>query len=434
MPDTPDLWPAADLTRRVGGALDTAARAVAALADHGYVDRDHPHEPLRPEKVVAETGLLLLAAAGARGRSGAVRERFDAVVAQLLPHARGERVAAALCLAPTRARDHALAHCCLSRLGYPDPAFDRLFAASLDACHPGGPERLPHRQLEQDWLARLWDPRHRPSAAGGAAAGLSVLNAPLDILGLDRDAVYALTHAVMYITDLGARRPALPRPAALIEADADAALAFCLDTEDYDLAGEVLLTWPLLRRRWSPLAVFTFGVLASLEDRAGFLPGLSLDIDRFHQLEGAERTTYALASSYHTAFVMGLLCACCLRPGARPPVAVPALATGDGGPAPTLLAGAVAGSEDRHWVAYYRRLSPAQRASIASLPLTIAIRRAAAVPDLGATRDALIAATRLGLTDAPAARQAGDLLQRAMLLEDARAGVVGYAAQASVAS
>jgi hypothetical protein len=44
------------------------------------------------------------------------------------------------------------------------------------------------------------------------------------------------------------------------------------DIQDFDVAGELLMTWPMLQRRWSNGASFGFLCLAHAEDEAGFLP------------------------------------------------------------------------------------------------------------------------------------------------------------------
>ena len=152
----------------------------------------------------------------------------------------------------------------------------------------------------------------------------SMLGRPMDALGSSRFDIYAFTHAVMYASDLGGRRIALPRPSAAIAADADTALAFSLNSNDFDLAAEVLMTWPMLGLDWSPTATFAFRLLASAEDDLGFLPGTKFDFARYRAtLKGDERSRYALMTSYHTAYVMGFLCAAALRHGRAPPAEVP---------------------------------------------------------------------------------------------------------------
>lgn len=316
---------AEDLVRRLGHALDIARQAVDRLAATGYADPREPANNLRPEKVIAETAFLLLCASRA-GEHPEVRERIGSLAERLIPYARGERMVLGVCLEPALALDYAQAHICLARLGYPDPGFDSVLRRSVDSQARAGRERPPHRELEQHWLEEIWDgSRSNSHSKLTAAARNSVLGRPMDLLSSSRDNVYAFTHALMYVTDCHLPPRQLPRPVSVILAEAEAALGRCLDDQDYDLGGEVLLAWPLTGRPWSAAAAFGFRVLARVEDEAGFLPSPSTKLQRLNELKGDERSNYLLATVYHTAYVMGLVCAVALsREKRRPPKSHPA--------------------------------------------------------------------------------------------------------------
>ena len=140
----------------------------------------------------------------------------------------------------------------------------------------------------------------------------------MDLLHCTRDDIYAFTHALMYVTDFNLIPALLPRRRALILAEAEAPLARCLDEQDYDLAGEVLLSWSLTGKSWSASPAFAFRVLARVEDKAGFLPTAGTRISEIRAREGVARTRYLLATAYHTAYVMGLLCAASSAPATLP--------------------------------------------------------------------------------------------------------------------
>ena len=59
---------------------------------------------------------------------------------------------------------------------------------------------------------------------------------------------------------------------------------------------------------------FGFRVLAGAEDSTGILPCGNTKADRLGRLQGEERVRYAFGTAYHTAYVMGFLCAASLRP------------------------------------------------------------------------------------------------------------------------
>ena len=92
-----------------------------------------------------------------------------------------------------------------------------------------------------------------------------------------------------------------------VTSDAECALASSLDDDDFDLAGEVLMTWPYLRASWPNSAKFCFSVLESIQHEVGFIPSLSLNMETFSGLSEPGRTHYVLLEAYHTVYVGGLL-------------------------------------------------------------------------------------------------------------------------------
>ncbi len=405
-----DKWNEKDLIRRLCHALDIARLAVEHLAADGYEDSD-PSKNVRPEKIVSETAVLLVAASPAMIHDE-VDERVRNVAELLKPHARSERARLGLCLEPAVAWDYALPHVCLNRLDYPDYEFDKLLRESLESQARCGRERVPHRMLEQEWVATGWyQPKPGRKLTSPPTARRSILAQSMDLLNCTRDDIYAFTHALMYVTDFNLIPALLPRRRALILAEAEALLARCLDEQDYDLAGEVLLSWPLSGKSWSAAAAFAFRVLARVEDRAGFLPTAGTRISEIRAREGVARTRYLLATAYHTAYVMGLLCAACLRPGCAPPIAISA-AGWKPGSAAQIVRVLDADGDCPHWRDEFRRLNEPERDALAGFLLSVALRRRARKRDFGGLRDYLQLADELDLADTPVASQAAELLKR----------------------
>jgi hypothetical protein len=409
-------WDPSDLIRRVLNALDVASRAVRHIVE-GAESITPIENGLVCEKVIAETAMLLLCVEPIRSLDERIGKQVDVVAALLVPRARHEDVLGAICLDPGLARDHAVAHALLSRLGYPDRDVDHLLAQSLAMGPDFGPERLPHRRLEQEWLDRVWSVGEPPlRRRDSQLLADSMLGRPMDALGSARLDIYAFTHAVMYASDLGGRRIALPRPSAAIAADAAAALAYSLDSNDFDLAAEVLLTWPMLGLPWRPAATFAFRVLASVEDNVGFLPGSTFDLTRYQALSGDERSRFALATSYHPAYIMGFLCAAALRHGRSPPAAVPPARRSRGAGA-AILRLVNTDVPTSCWREPFDALAPRQQDSVAPLVLAALLRRARTKGDLGLVREALEVALAHDLIDGPAPIQAAALLRRSQALK-----------------
>jgi hypothetical protein len=410
-------WDRKDLERRLCHALDIARRTVERIGGRGYTDAKNPDASVRPEKVISETALLVLAASAVPS-SEEVLARVHQIAQALMPYVRSEAMLLGICLEPALALDYASGHICLSRLGYPDAGFDQLVARSLMAHASDGRERVPHRMMEQDWIRKHCPagtlPRRRSMSAQSA------LNFPMDLLSGTRDDVYAFTHALMYATDLQLSPGRLPRARKSILAEAEAALGRCLDAEDYDLGGEVLLAWPLTGRSWSAASSFAFRVLARVEDAAGFLPAPITRLSRANELEGDQRTGYLLATAYHTVYVMGLLCAAALKPGRTPPALIP-ISDARPGDADFVIAHMEGDDKSPHWWSAFEVLASRERDELAGFLLAIALRRKTERREFGAVAELLRQAHLRGLTGTPVARQAAEMLERLSAFGELRA-------------
>lgn len=403
-------WDENDLVERLCHALDIAKLTLELLATHGYNDPENPVTSIRPEKIISETAILLLATSPLIAHAG-IKVRVTYLAEYLVPLARSNRMMLGLCLEPTVAWDYALPHVCLSRLGYPDSAFDELLRAALDSESHAGRERVPHRVLEQEWIATTWNKPQVSGRVSTRTARLSILNHPIDVLFATREDIYAFTHALMYVTDFNLNPAPLVRSRRNILNEAEALIARCLDEQDYDLGAEVLLSWPLTGKSWNAAAAFAFRVLARVEDRAGFLPTPSTRISEIQKREGVRRTQYLAATAYHTAYVMGLLCALSLQPGHAPPAGIPAGGV-IRGTAKQLLRLLATDRPSPHWYEEYQQLSDAEADALASFLLNVAVRRRVVQRDLEGVRALLNVAYDLSLPITASVRQAAELLHR----------------------
>jgi hypothetical protein len=397
-----------DLARRLARVLDVAETVVRVL----LAEEAPPGDELQPEKVLSETALLLLFAARVDASHRQVHRRIRALAKQLVPHARSDRVLTGITLAPVLARECAAAHVCLSRLGYPDARFDDVLARSLSSGAARRRERVPYRQLELEWLGDIWDPvrngRKRGPSTELAAATTAGLG--LDPLSPTRDDVYAFTHSLLYLTDFGLKQRRLPRPKTKLIADAEPALARSLDDDDFDVAAELVLAWPLLRARWTAAAAFGFSVLLRVEDEVGYLPSLSLSEKRYRELEGAERKRYVVAEAYHTVYVMGLLCAAALQAGTPPPEPPAARrATGFAEELDELL---VPREQPPQWERDLAELEPLQREALAPFLADVALQRAVDASAFERIREVLALCVERKARPSSAMTQAADLLVR----------------------
>lgn len=400
-------WSEADLELRLCRALDLARKAIYHFAIDGYANPDAPACSFGPEKVVAETAMLIYAASASLSRPN-IASRVDQLAQLLAPHARSERVLVDIALHPALAFKFAVPHILLTKLGYSDAGFDEFLRGCTSSQTENAQDRPPSASLERRWIRSLWN---RPDSSLRPRAKLrdSMLNCPVDVLGGLRTDAYAFTHLIMYSTDFGFRKPRLPRSRPAILMDVGSLLAGYVDAEDYDLAGELLLAWPLMGAPWSPSAAFVFRVLASIEDQVGVLPCGNVNLAHLAQLEGEERARYALGTAYHTAYVMGFLCAVSLRPGRAPPVTI-------AGPQfdATCLSRLLryVDVDQGHWRPEFFGLAEEEQRALTPFVLDVAIMQKCRRRDYQVVSTILSLAHEYDIIGSPMCRQAFDLLER----------------------
>jgi hypothetical protein len=399
-------WNEADLESRLCRVLDIARGTLSYFAVDGYTDAQNPLFGFGPEKPIAETAMLLYAASAANHLPN-VATRIDELARTVAPHARSAYVITNIALHPALALKFAVPHILLRKLGYDDSSFDHYLRSCLCSKVVNGHDRPPSASVERRWISSLWARQN----GGGFRTDLfdSVLKYPLDILGGLRDDAYAFTHLILYCTDFGFHPRRLPRRRSAILGEAAALLLKYVDAEDYDLAGEILMAWPLTASDWSPSATFIFRVLASVEDRAGILPCGNVNLSRLTRLEGEERTRYAMGMAYHTAYVMGFLCSASLRPGRLPPLTI----EGPQFDKSCLLRLLNYIQEDQgHWQQEFSKLKEEEKRVLIPLLLDMAIIQKYRRHDYNAIAEILSLACEYRIAGSPMCYQAAEVLER----------------------
>jgi len=292
------------LADRLANSLDFSKRAIQHLIIDGHSAPEDAPWYVRPEKIIAESAFLL--AFTKKGKIyDQVSEAFTDLVELLEPLARSKAMLMNICLKPALALDYAHSHICMNYLGYPDKNFDAAIKDALRSEAAEGIERVPYRMLEREWLRSIWDGQHSEDGCKFWIP-LSCLKHQVDLFSDSTDGVYALTHAIMYTTFGGKEISGLDATEQLLTVEA--LLVRFMDEQNYDIAGELLMAWPLLRKPMTPVAKFALECMIEIEERVGFLPAPGLDRSMVEGKEIDERRTYIYSINYHTVMVMGLLC------------------------------------------------------------------------------------------------------------------------------
>jgi hypothetical protein len=401
-------WDEDDLVRRLSQSLDFAEQAVRQLTENGC-DQLEEQSPLCPDKLVAETAILLLAASNVSTYS-AIGPRILRVASLLTAHAHSQRMLRRICLEPSVAFEHAIAHICLKRLGFYDPDFDAMLDLAAAAQSTDGRERAPHRALEQEWLRQGWlYPEGLPRLRSNTNITNSSLNRTIDLLYGSREDVSGFTRALLCLRDFNLFPRPLPKPRECILAEAEGMLARCLDEQDYDLVAEVLLAWPLTGDDWSPAAAFAFRVLCNFEN-ANVIPPAATSIDRIKSPEIQSGRRQYVATNYHHVYLMGLLAAATLAPGKRPPLGIPSVYARSGA-FEAVFECFYPDDHKAHWQEELETLQPAERESLAEFLLNIALHREIGRSNFVAIERLLAVSSSLSL-HTPVTSQATEMMVR----------------------
>ena len=392
-----------DLQRRLHLALRIAERTLQFLGKDGFDGAEVPDGNFAAEKPLAETAMLLYVAARHAPDAGT-----EALLRDLVPYARSQQMRWDVVRYPSVCLQLATPHILLSALGHADPDFDDLLAQSWSASARAGHEVVPYRELELLWLHSLWR-NAEPGPACEQIARRTALGNPIDLLNGTRDDAYAHTHAAMYATNFGDWQVRLPRPRDEVLDEAGSVLARALVIEDYDLAAEALMAWPLLSSSWSPGAAFGFRVVASLEDKVGFLPAGRSASSQIQRLNGHDKTKCALATSYHTAYVMGMLCAVSLKDGMTSPFEI----AGAAYPMDLVeMLHALIPRTGAHWEDVFQSLDACEQTALAPFLLDVALMRSSRSGDAARMMHLLQTAVAHGMANTTLCSQAAEYLSR----------------------
>jgi hypothetical protein len=177
------------------------------------------------------------------------------------------------------------------------------------------------------------------------------------------------------------------------------------------VASDQIVFTPLTGKSWSAAATFSFRVLAHVEDQAAFLPTPSTRISELRALEGDERTQYLVATAYHTAYVMGLLCAASLQRGHEPAAELrsdkvrPALAN-------EIIRLLDTDGRSPHCREEFWQLTEQEADALAEFLINVAIHRRFASRDFEGVHAILELAYGSDLANTPLVRQAAEMLHR----------------------
>jgi hypothetical protein len=168
-------------------------------------------------------------------------------------------------------------------------------------------ERTGHGLLELRYLLDQGRFRHHlPSYA--ALARRSILHTPFDLVTLTEMDVYAITHAVFFLTNFGqvGLRGFTAAHTREVDRAIDVLLGMHLHKRNWDLAAELVMCHSMLGGANRPIHRYALRALAEAQQPDGAVAGPVYDSAHADELSGAEKADYVFEQCYHTTLVAAL--------------------------------------------------------------------------------------------------------------------------------
>ncbi|WP_255989928.1 DUF6895 family protein [Chitinolyticbacter albus] len=291
------------------------AQAFSWLAD--ALDCFSPLTAPQSERMFAHKALLelaLLAAyqrrldpAGQAAHTDALLEHIDAIATQPAYFELAARDHAALLL-------YGLTYAALKACGRDHPSYRHVLAQSLRTRHALNAERIPYRQLDLLHFLTLAELDHDlPSFA--QTFRFTLLAGRPNLVELSDSDVYAITHALFYMTDFGLRQADWGMPFDVADAAQriEALLRHYIQLGNADLVAELIISLACLGITTSPQIEAGWRWLATQQEPEGRIDGPAGIIDeaRCEAEHGLPYTRWKTA--YHTTIVAALAAAMAQR-------------------------------------------------------------------------------------------------------------------------
>lgn len=257
------------------------------------------------DKFAAETALLLWLAARDPVRREELGSAITSVARRLAPLVRTERHLEILAASPQAFIGAAMPHVLLQSMGFVDDLFEEAARAASSSPYLKSTDRPNFRQMELRWLCSIHE---RADLPFDDLQAQGLIACPLHPVFMRREDAYAVTHAAMYMTDFGRRKPALsPELAASVARFVEQTLCWCLAERDWDLLGEVLMTAAMCGCPAGAAAVTARAVLGDVFGLHGCVPGPDFVAGELLSLEDDARRMHVHVHSYHSSYVYGML-------------------------------------------------------------------------------------------------------------------------------
>ena len=263
------------------------------------------------DKLIVESLLLVLLVERFKERSPEMQKRLQDICEFCVTRIYTPKNRMLISRYPHTAVTFGISHFALSRMGYGDAAFGRTVEAAFRSRQVYAIERLPYRTMETRWLQSLLL-KDQPACFDDLLPA-SILQSETHPMRMSTSDSYALTHALMYVTDFGNQPLPNNLKIGYLESMIDQLIAAQIVNENLDVLGELLMSAIFLDRPWSVRAQFAWHFLVETWKQYGFLPSPSFEAVEYNKLSAEDIYAYAFKHTYHTIYVGAILCSLVVR-------------------------------------------------------------------------------------------------------------------------
>lgn len=174
-------------------------------------------------------------------------------------------------------------------------------------------ELVPHRVLDREHF--LWKAGLRSSEPDWLKLyAETVLAVTPDPLHIDKEATYAITHTLFYLSDWGRRLPPFQEAeAARVTSILDCLIVHYWRLSHWDLLGELLANRVSMRARESRLEAGAAAAFLKAWRPEGCIPGEGFEIEGLGKAPPSEKESIIFRECYHSTLVGVLYCVSALQ-------------------------------------------------------------------------------------------------------------------------
>jgi len=253
------------------------------------------------DKLIAETALLLYIV-NRLPKTYGLNDLVLQIANKIEKYARNPKHLLMLSYNPQAVIGVGLAHVMLNKLGITNDFFDETIRLAFSSKFISSVDRPNFRQMEMEWLYGVYE---NTQANFSDLLPCSLILKPMHPIYMRREDAYAITHALMYITNFG-ETDFNDIDKSILSGFVENCISWCLAYADWDLLIEVLIVDLLIDNEKSQFYLMADNILNKIFAQDKVIQSLNFSNDRYNELEQQDKEAYFMMQAYHTTYVYAI--------------------------------------------------------------------------------------------------------------------------------